>query len=206
VRIKLKILTVRIILSYFALHITGYLITGEGADRMEVILRFERDEVSRVFGGLGTIVGNLIGRAQQAPFNPADPDAMIGGGVDAAGIIRNATVDRPGGQGQIRSMADVSDFLARFQEGRQLPLLPGRAEGECDHEYVYLQTEHGQDIYACHRAGCDKRLAIPGRIIQAAPTEETTEVISDEEQRSRDEPQQPPRALPPGEQPTDPPG
>lgn len=173
---------------------------------MEIILRFERDEVSRVFGGLGTIVGNLIGRAHNAPFNPIDPDAMIGTGVvDAAGVIRDAVVNRPGGRGQIRSMADVSDFLARFQEGRQLPLLPGRAEGECQHEYVYLQTEHGQDIYACHRAGCDKRLAIPGRIIQAAPTEETTtEVISDEERRN-DEHQEPP-GLPPGEQPTDPPG
>ncbi|MBA7645721.1 hypothetical protein ES703_53479 [subsurface metagenome] len=171
---------------------------------MEVILRFERDEVSRVFGGLGTIVGNLIGQARTPPFMPADPDAMIGTGVvDAAGLIRNATVNQ-GGQRQIRSMADVADFMARFQDGRGTPLLPSRAEGECQHEYVFLQTEHGQDIYACHRAGCDKRLAIPGRIIQAAPTEETTEVISDEE-RSRDPPPQLP-GLPPGEQPTDPPG
>lgn len=172
---------------------------------MEVILRFERDEVSRVFGGLGTIVGNLIGQRHIPPFIPADPDAhMIGTGVvDAAGIIGNATVNQ-GGRGQIRSMADVVDVLARFQDGRGTPLLPGRAEGECSHEYVFLQTEHGQDIYACHRAGCDKRLAIPGRIIQAAPTEETTEVISDEERNGDPPPQLP--GLPPGEQPTHPPG
>lgn len=168
---------------------------------MEFRIIFEREEIGRVFTGLGTIFTHFMGIAQQPRRLPIDPVA----GIDASGIMRGAQIGLRDGERQaepMRSMADVMNLMARFQEGEGRGILPARAEGEHEHRYAYLQTEHGQDIYVCQEDRCERRLAIPGRIVLPAPLEEITEVRTDEEPSRGEQP--PPAGLPPAEREEDP--
>lgn len=140
----------------------------------------ERDEVGRLFTNVGSAMMTLMGMRQQ-PDRPQLADEVR---VGADGVMRN--VERlvtPGvTRDQIRSTADVLDVISRLSSDQGGSLFPP-VEGECQHRYVYLHTEHGQDIYVCQQDGCDKHLTIPGRIIEPAPIveEERTEVTEDEQ-------------------------
>lgn len=162
---------------------------------MEIIIRLEQNEVGRLFTTLGGGLMNIM--QQRGPeHNQGNIEEV---NIDDAGRI-HGRIPRDRRRNEIRSTADIMDVISRMASDQGGSLFPP-VEGEHDHRYCYLHTDHGNDIYVCQQDGCERRMTIPGRIIQPAPIvdeEQDQEVIEDEPEPEPEREGEIP-SLPPGE-------